>query len=52
MMFNFNNRFTGYEKIVRLLIHNGADNNVKNKQGKSANEIATEKGNLINRIGF
>lgn len=36
--------YTGHEKIARLLIHNGADFTIKNKDGKSASELAKEKG--------
>lgn len=36
--------FIGDEKLARLLIHNGANVTIKNKQGKSASDIATEKG--------
>lgn len=36
--------FTGEEKVARLLIHNGADFTIKDKDGKSASEIATEEG--------
>lgn len=36
--------FTGHEKIAQLLIHNGADFTIKNNEGKTASEIATEKG--------
>lgn len=36
--------FTGDEELARLLVHNGADYTIKNKQGQSANDIAKEKG--------
>lgn len=36
--------FAGDEKLARLLVHNGADYTIKNREGKSANDIATEKG--------
>lgn len=36
--------FVGDEKLARLLIHNGANFTIKNKQGKSASDMATEKG--------
>lgn len=42
--------FTGQEKVARLLIHNGADFTVKNEQGKTASDIATEKGITIEGI--
>lgn len=37
---------TGQEKVAKLLIHNGADFTVKNKDGKLASEIATENGKI------
>lgn len=37
--------FTGHEKIARLLIHNGADFTIKNRDGKLASELAAQKGN-------
>lgn len=40
----FDNFFTGQERVARLLIHNGADFTVKNEQGKTESDIATEKG--------
>ena len=38
--------FIGHEKVVRLLIHNGADFTIKNKQGKLASDLASENGIL------
>lgn len=35
---------TGHKKIAQLLIHNGADFTIKDKDGKTASETATEKG--------
>lgn len=42
----------GQEKIARLLIHNGADYTLKNGQGKTASDLATEKGNPKSRISY
>lgn len=36
--------FTGQENIARLLIHNGADFTLTNEHGKTASDVATEKG--------
>lgn len=33
-----------YENAIKLLIENGVDKNVKNNQGKTACDIAVEKG--------
>lgn len=41
---------TGHEKIARLLIHNGADFTIKNKDGKLASDLATESGTKIKNI--
>lgn len=42
--------FTGQEKVARLLIHNGADFTLENKQGKTASNVAAEKGIFIQPI--
>jgi hypothetical protein len=36
--------YTGYEKLVKYLIKKGADTNIKNNEGKTARDIAVEKG--------
>lgn len=42
----------GNEKLARLLIHNGADFTARNSQGKSASNIARDKGNPKKKIYF
>lgn len=38
------NIYTGNEKLARMLIQNGADFTIKNEEGKTVGDIATEEG--------
>lgn len=43
---------SGNDKIVDLLVDNGADINLKNNDGKTALDIALEKGSLITHLSL